>query len=1005
MNVDLRIERSSRRRGSILVVLVLAMSVGRCACDDEEPVSDVDLILVPEQQLIDFGDVWMGGDANAIVRVSNVGDATIRFDGVEIVDANGPFTLSSPPPSTLGPDEVLALTVRFAPIALGVVNGAIVVRSDAVNAPTLSVALRGVGVAPPSCDDDNVCTDDAFDVLLGACIHTAAEGTCDDGSSCTTLDRCFDGTCVGEAITCDDGDPCTIDFCGATEGCRTLPDESVCDDDNPCTDDFCLEGGACASVARPNNTVCSEVFSCAGIGLCQSGTCVDFAVPDGTPCSDDDVCTVDDTCVAGACSPGVVSTEPPGITTVTPLLLPTGYPQTLTGAARRFGDRIVQIAPGFASVFDLSTPGGATLLWSHELSVAYDTGRVAMFDDGRVVLVLPVENRVWIFDPSLGDEAPIIEVDLPVVADVHPESAIVSAGDRIVFLWGSAVLVLTSDLLIEPLLELSSTVVGIGGTPSHLFVLTAIQTQERVTHVFDVTGGAPVERATLPFACESVSVEGDRAACVTLREVDGQVFPRIAILDVPSIDAGDPVILVEEPMPHVAPESGLLLVGGDLVLRDHLGSAIVRYDPITGTEVESFPIVGQQITAIDARTLLTTDGELVEADPDAPIGATFTRLAREDLGAVVGASWSTRLVADGDALWILSRSGVARLEIDDGEVTSTYVLPSPLETADGLRAAMIPRVPTGNTTSTTFVPLGGPTTAGFVPVDVSVGPLGPQATRYPAFIAAQTYRVAGNIGLGEGTTFSTSWPLVLLTTLFDANPSMPVLAWLPHGPYGSTPNGVAVSTASDATLSPDGRRVVIGWREQALSPEVLLPSRYVVVDVTSPPIPTIGGFPLGDIALPNVPASGTLDYVPNDGEPITPSLNLPYGLGSTVAVAYWREDGAVHVLAIDVDNALAPTFIARGWVDVALNQAEPWASNLAFVSESGRAFFLRNPGGPHEAAIVSVVPGVNEGDSVVTASLDDVVTLPPYPSKATLVGDAVVVVGLAYIAIITPPCD
>lgn len=47
------------------------------------------------------------------------------------------------------------------------------------------------------CDDDNPCTQDACDPLIG-CYYQVVVGTCDDGDPNTKYDYCDEGVCVGE---------------------------------------------------------------------------------------------------------------------------------------------------------------------------------------------------------------------------------------------------------------------------------------------------------------------------------------------------------------------------------------------------------------------------------------------------------------------------------------------------------------------------------------------------------------------------------------------------------------------------------------------------------------------------------------------------------------------------------------------------------------------------------------------------------------------------------------
>ena len=63
---------------------------------------------------------------------------------------------------------------------------------------------------PPSCDDDNACTEESCDPVTG---------------------------CMSEPVDCDDDNACTEDFCDPVTGCQHIP--ICCDDNNACTIDTC----------------------------------------------------------------------------------------------------------------------------------------------------------------------------------------------------------------------------------------------------------------------------------------------------------------------------------------------------------------------------------------------------------------------------------------------------------------------------------------------------------------------------------------------------------------------------------------------------------------------------------------------------------------------------------------------------------------------------------------------------------------------------------------------
>ncbi|MSQ83687.1 MAG: hypothetical protein EXR77_12515 [Myxococcales bacterium] len=209
-----------------------------------------------------------------------------------------------------------------------------------------------------SCDDSNVCTDDACDAAKG-CQKTNNTASCTDNSVCTVSDVCKNAACLPGATTvCDDANPCTVDSCDAASGCIVantsdgtsckqpscspdgnfdkgslcktgvcLPIEASasCDDKNPCTDDKCTPSGGCGYTN--NLAVCDDGNKCSAIDQCTGGGCIPgqaVVCDDKNPCSDDkcdpktgciasnntlpcddgSVCSKADKCAEGACSPG-----------------------------------------------------------------------------------------------------------------------------------------------------------------------------------------------------------------------------------------------------------------------------------------------------------------------------------------------------------------------------------------------------------------------------------------------------------------------------------------------------------------------------------------------------------------------------------------------------------------------------------------------------------------------------------------------------------------------------
>ncbi len=243
----------------------------------------------------------------------------------------------------LPPEQASSWAVASAPYGAG--------DSGTPGGPNTDVAVAPcVAGTPLSCDDGNVCTDDACDPKDG-CIHLWNNAACDDGNACTTADTCAGGTCQpGSALDCDDGNVCTSDGCDVASGCyhtaNTNPCDDGnacttadtcsngsciggpppnCDDGNPCTDDACKPNVGCTH--SNNSAPCNDGNACTTADTCSGGACVGGPPPncdDGNPCTDDackpnvgcthsnnsapcndgNACTTTDTCSGGACVGG-----------------------------------------------------------------------------------------------------------------------------------------------------------------------------------------------------------------------------------------------------------------------------------------------------------------------------------------------------------------------------------------------------------------------------------------------------------------------------------------------------------------------------------------------------------------------------------------------------------------------------------------------------------------------------------------------------------------------------
>jgi hypothetical protein len=157
-----------------------------------------------------------------------------------------------------------------------------------------------------SCDDGDVCTDDACDGN-GGCTYTNNTSDCDDGDACTENDVCSGGECAGTDKDCSAlDDQCVVGTCNAASGdCEPLnrPNGTPCDDDDPLTQNDVCTDGVCAGeppAGCQTDDDCPDDANVCTDPVCQDGTCGFENNTD--PCDDGDACTIGDVCSGGACA-------------------------------------------------------------------------------------------------------------------------------------------------------------------------------------------------------------------------------------------------------------------------------------------------------------------------------------------------------------------------------------------------------------------------------------------------------------------------------------------------------------------------------------------------------------------------------------------------------------------------------------------------------------------------------------------------------------------------------
>ncbi len=168
--------------------------------------------------------------------------------------------------------------------------------ADSTPKPDVNVGCKMAA----DCNDNNVCTDDKCDPVIG-CVRTNNTQVCDDGDACTTGEICASGVCAGIwATDCSDGNPCTAKGCDPKTGCFALNvGGKACDDGQACSSTDVCAHGVCIGIAP----------ECKDSNPCTDDTCTDAAgcvfLANAVTCDDGSACTVGDSCKDGACTAGI----------------------------------------------------------------------------------------------------------------------------------------------------------------------------------------------------------------------------------------------------------------------------------------------------------------------------------------------------------------------------------------------------------------------------------------------------------------------------------------------------------------------------------------------------------------------------------------------------------------------------------------------------------------------------------------------------------------------------
>jgi MYXO-CTERM domain-containing protein len=225
-------------------------------------------------------------------------------NGDEVCDGNGAcVTGPTPPCDDQNPCTTDACTPAMGCTHTPVAAGTSCSDGDVCNGAEVCDATGTCkGGTPLDCADTDPCTVDTCDKVMGCQHAQAADGSsCSDGDACNGAETCMGGTCMpGTAPDCDDQNPCTTDACDKVMGCThaNVSDGVSCDDGDVCNGAETCVGGTCTS---ENPLDCNDANDCT-VDTCDKVMgCQHQKAADGTTCAGSGC---NGTCSAGACACG-----------------------------------------------------------------------------------------------------------------------------------------------------------------------------------------------------------------------------------------------------------------------------------------------------------------------------------------------------------------------------------------------------------------------------------------------------------------------------------------------------------------------------------------------------------------------------------------------------------------------------------------------------------------------------------------------------------------------------
>jgi hypothetical protein len=156
--------------------------------DDHKPEIQIE---TPSAELLavggiyDFGEITLGASDDAVFTVRNVGDATLKLEGVPLVEIGGAgadqFEVVAEPSSSIPASSSSSFSIRFTPTSTGAVSTTVSIPNNDDDEAPFMFTVQGTGIEPEYPDTDGDGAPDYLEQALGTGVSDPADNPASRG--------------------------------------------------------------------------------------------------------------------------------------------------------------------------------------------------------------------------------------------------------------------------------------------------------------------------------------------------------------------------------------------------------------------------------------------------------------------------------------------------------------------------------------------------------------------------------------------------------------------------------------------------------------------------------------------------------------------------------------------------------------------------------------------------------------------------------------------------------